>query len=314
MRRAWLAAVALLASAALPSHAHWAAWCAHAAPVTPAPAELAALRRSAQASRAQREPRAEALSDYLLAQAGGDEGEHARQRLQGRARISTDPLVTVLALHMPCLEPGCRNVDAAQWSRLEPANALAWLALGGSGNEAHVLHQVAERARYLRGYQTEVAGLLRSAASTGPALHSPWALASLHALAGPCRQGPGDTGRTERCDKVAELLWQDGGATERLAALLLVHRQALLPPVRRDVWAARLRELQAVTRWLSAAGIDRESPATRREVCAAFSPPLGAPSSTWGEWERAVLVLQANGMNWRGLRARGGVLPWPESP
>jgi hypothetical protein len=223
-------------------------------------------------------------------------------------------MVTVLALHMPCQQPGCRNVEAAQWSRLEPANALAWLALGGPGNESHVLDQLVERARYLRGYQAEVARLLPGEAPEGAGLRSPWALASLHALSGSCRRGRGDAGQAERCDKVAELLWRDGGAAERLAALVLVQPQTALPQARRDAWAARLQELQTVTRWLGEARIDRDEPVARSQVCAALSAPAGAASSTLGEWERAVLVLQANGMSLQMLRSRPGARLRPESP
>jgi hypothetical protein len=72
------------------------------------------------------DPRSLAVAEALSNEALSNEAS-ARSRLQDLARSSPDPMLTALALAHPC-EPGvCRNIEASQWSRLEPENLFAWL-------------------------------------------------------------------------------------------------------------------------------------------------------------------------------------------
>lgn len=296
------------------SQAQTAAYCARQAGESPAlfgaaPEVVTQLQR-------RRDPRALALADHLLAQSAEADRHAARERLQERARASTDPMLTVLALHTPCLQPGCRNIEGSQWSRLEPANLLAWLALptrsGGDGR--YLLEQIATQARYSRSYRQEAAALLNGLASApvGFELAQPWALANLGTLAGVCHRRTTEVDVAQHCETVARLLWADGEATERLAALILAQHALALLPARREAWEPRLRELEAVTRWL---GHDRtpSQPATRAAFCAAVAPVRAGERSSMGEWERAAIVLSVAGLSMRDLapRSRGDAMRPP---
>lgn len=254
-----------------------------------------------------RDLRSLALADYLLAAAGTADGHAARARLQDRARSSTDPMLTVLALHMPCVRPGCRNIEASQWSRLEPANLLAWLALPAraSADGRYLLDEIATHVRYARSYRQEADSLLSDLPPTGLELRQPWGLLNLRALAGNCRDLR-DAATAERCDRVAELLWADGGATERLIALILGQHAQVLLPQRRAIWEPRLRELEAVTRapgqpwsFLLAGAMPK-----REQVCEAIALPRSGERAALGDWERARIVLQASGLSLWELRPR----------
>ncbi|HEY0955754.1 MAG TPA: hypothetical protein VGE36_13395, partial [Roseateles sp.] len=238
-----------------------------------------------------------ALADYLLAQ-GGPDSAAARARLQDRARTSTDPMLTVLALHMPCVQPGCRNIETSQWSRLEPANLLAWLALpGGGANGRYLLDQIAEHVRYTRSYRQEAAALFDGL--PGLALRPPWAVAHLYGLTASCRRPLADAAAAPRCEAVAELLWADGGATERLIALVLVQGALPLLPQRGAVWEPRQREMEAVTRWLGEerSRLSTHPRPTRAEICEALAPPRPGERAALNEWERARILLQASGLS-----------------
>ncbi len=261
-----------------------------------APAAVALLQQ-------RRDLRSLALADYLLAASDVAEGEAARERLQDRARSSTDPMLTVLALHMPCVRPGCRNIEASQWSRLEPANLLAWLALPtrGAADGRYLLDEIASHVRHSRSYQEEAAALLQDLPPTGLAVRQPWGILNVRVLAHHCRS-LGDLVTAERCEAVGELLWADGGATERLIALILAqHAQALLPE-RRAVWGPRLRELEAAIS-------DRSLPmpalnATREQVCEAIALPRAGERAALSETDRARVLLRALGLSIWELRSR----------
>lgn len=296
--RGWCLGGALLWAAA-GSQAQLAGACSRHAAQQAQPTLTAVQAESVAQLQRRRDPRSLALADYWLATAGGAEGMAARARLQDRARISTDPMLTVLALHMPCMQPGCRNVEASQWSRLEPANLLAWLALQRGGSDgAYLLDQIAGHVRYARNYRQEAAALSSGVPASALELRSPWAVSHLTGLAGVCNPRQTDVTIAQRCDTVAELLWADGGATERLIALVLAQAGRSLLPQRRAVWEPRLHELEAVGRWL---GEDRNrapSPSrpSRAQTCEALALRAGEHGAL-GEWERARVLLQASGLS-----------------
>jgi len=300
LARCWPLA-ALLAVAA--SHAQLAERCARqaaqfATEPKPAPAAVAALQQ-------RRDERSLALADYLLAASGSAQGGVARLRLQDRARSSTDPMLTVLALHMPCVQPGCRNIEASQWSRLEPANLLAWLALPARGavDGRYLLDQIASQVRYARNYQQEAAALLSELSPSGLELRQPWGILNPRTLIGRCR-GSIDRPTAERCEAVATLLWADGGATERLMALLLVqHVQAVLSE-RQAAWGPRLHELEAV---LFKPVMERGAsvPAAKplpALACEVIAVPRAGELAAISERDRAQMVMQLAGVpfwDWR---------------
>ncbi len=265
--------------------------------VTPAaPAAVAPLK-------ARQDTRSLALADYLIAASGAAQADAARARLQDRARSSTDPMMTVLALHMPCVRTGCRNIEASQWSRLDPANLFAWLALparsGADGR--YLLDEISSHVRYARSYQQEAEVLLQDLPPTGLEVRQPWGLLNVRALASHCR-AVGDVTTAARCEAVAELLWADGGATERLIALILAQQAPALLPERRAVWGPRLRELELAIRHRSPpmpAG-----PATREQVCEAIALPRAGERAAMSESDRARVLLQATGLSIWELRSR----------
>ena len=285
VRRWWLLGLALAVTG---SQAQWSQTCARRA--AEAPPQVAAAAPQAVAGLQRRtDLRSQALADYLLAAAGTADADAARARLQDRARSSTDPMLTVLALHMPCVRPGCRNIEASQWSRLEPENLLAWLALPvrASADGRYLLDEIAEHVRHARSYREEVAELLRDLPPTGLELRQPWGLLNLRALGGSCR-GLTEAATAERCAAVADLLWADGGATERLVALLLARPALDLLPARRAVWEPRLHELQPVFR----AGTAGPTP-TRARICEAIALPRSGERAALGDAERIRLLTQA---------------------
>lgn len=294
----WPLAAALAATS---SSAHLAETCARftaqsqaqgLAREVPQPAAVVALQQRSDL-------RSQALADYLIAASGAAGGDAARDRLQDRARSSTDPMLTVLALHMPCVRAGCRNVEASQWSRLEPANLLAWLTLparsGADGR--YLLDEIATQVRYVRSYREEADALLAGLPPSGLALRQPWGLFDQRALASVFRS-PGDVATAQRSDAAAELLWADGGATERLTALVLGLQARLLLPHRQAVWAPRLRELEAVIRGF--AGQPQGLPISvarprLAQVCEALAQPRGGEGVAPGDWAHALTVLQFSG-------------------
>lgn len=267
----------------------------------PAPAAVALLQ-------ARRDERSLALADYLLAAAGTAQASAARARLQDRARSSTDPMLTVMALHMPCLQPGCRNIEASQWSRLEPENLLAWLTLPAKGvaDGRYLLDEIARHVRYSRNYQQEAAALLSELPPSGLELRQPWGVLNLRALAGSCR-GVTDTTTAERCEAVAELLWADGGATERLVALVLARPARDLLPQRRAVWGPRLQELQPVLR----AGVKARP--TRARLCEAIALTRSGESAALSDAERVRMLEETADLRfWElDLRSRAAAMRTP---
>lgn len=296
-----LAVLAAAASSSAQMAGPCARLAAQAAPRDTAPPAAVALLQQ------RTDLRSQALADYLLAAAQAVGAEAARERLQDRARASTDPLLTVLALHMPCVRSGCRNVEASQWSRLEPDNLLAWLALPARApaDGRYLLDEIAAHVRHIRSYRQETDALLSGLPPTGLALRQPWGLLNPGPLAGFCRE-PREVLTAERCDAVADMLWTEGGALERLLALQLGEPALALLPQRRAVWAPRWRELEAATRSGGQAGsfLAPGRVARREQVCEALAQPRSGAPLTSGDWEQGRAVLQASGLWPWDLRPR----------
>lgn len=272
--------------------------CAQRAASAPVPARAVAPPAAVALLQQRRDERSQAMADYLLAASGAAAGAEARERLQDRARSSTDPLLTVLALHMPCVRPGCRNIEASQWSRLEPANLLAWLALPARGEDgAYLLDEVAQQVRYVRSHRPEADAVLADLPPSGLALRQPWALLNLRALAAACR-APKAAQAAERCDRVAELLWAEGSAMARWIALVLGHQAQALLPQRRSVWGPRLDEVEALWRAAGPPPGQRlaEAGPSRAQVCDALEQPHTGEPATPQDWQAARGVLLAAGL------------------
>lgn len=279
-----------------------------------------ARQRFAQALRQRGDLRSLALADYVLADAS------ARARLQDRARRSTDPMVTALALQRPCSEAGCAPIEVSQWSRLEPANLQAWLTLmQGAPGKAHAqldyaLERAASEARYSRNYQREMQALLMTlplAPSPGLAsqaelellngLYSAWALPAYRPLMDVCRAGVREPPSVARCTAVADLMWAQDTLIERVLSLALA--RAVLPsqPGLRPVWEGRARTYEAVSEWSQSGMLAQLLPD------AALASPCGllpAMRTTLvdlaerGEWGRAADGLRDAGLDEAELSAR----------
>lgn len=272
------------------AQAQWVGVCAQLeasrrAPLSPAAAAAVAGLQQ------QREARAQALADYLLAASSAPESADARARLQDRARASTDAMLTVLALHMPCIQPGCRSIEAAQWSRLEPANLLAWLALPVRASDAdYLLAQIDTQVRYVRDYRAEVAAMMDPWGYRGSdgVMGESGLLLNLRALAASCPQELPDATRAQRCEKVADLLWMQGGELERLTALSLVPGVLLWLPERQALWRPRQQTLDDLIRRLRQLPAQ---PSPREAVCRRGS------QAGVDEWQRAWLMLRPSGLS-----------------
>ncbi|MFN3304153.1 MAG: hypothetical protein ACK44A_10575, partial [Roseateles sp.] len=207
------------------------------------------------------DPRSVAVAESL----GGPDGDEAqsRARLQALARTSADPMVTALALQHPCELGRCSNVDRAQWSRLEPANLQAWLALLGDAaarrtQEAYALDRMASEARYSRSYRREYQELLLSLPQTDmPGLAQEaelqllissaavWPMGSLRPLTDACAARPVAPVVQQRCVAVAELLWPADDLMARSLAMGLARRLVAARPELRPRGEPRARELEA---------------------------------------------------------------------
>ncbi len=208
------------------------------------------------------DPLSLALADYLSGDA------EAKARLQLRARSSVDPLVTVLALRRPCAIGACVNVEASQWSRLEPENLQAWLALaeapGGSSRsqQGYILERAASAARYSRSYQQEFQALLlglpqtekpglaaQAEAELFSSMVASWIVRTARPLLDSCRFGMAESGVAQRCETAANLLWQQDNVIDRGTAVALARPLLPVRPDLRPLWEGRAREYEAVGQW-----------------------------------------------------------------
>jgi hypothetical protein len=277
----------------------------------------------------------------VAARLGGADGDEAaaRARLQALARTSGDPMVTALALHWPCKSSACRNIDAAQWSRLEPANLQAWLALLGDAGArrtqgGYVLERIASEARYSRSYAREFAMVLFSLPQTEvPGLASQaelqlidvvtgaWPSASWAPLTQMCRTGLGDVALLQRCGAVAELMWQADDLLEHSLAMALVREMVAMSPALRARWEPRARVLEAVQQWSSSVWERRNSDTVAAkqlcELATEYRRHLQGQTAQ-GEWNRWHAEMKAEGVDeaalsvaWRRHAGRGLLDPVP---
>lgn len=217
------------------------------------------------------DPRSRAVAELL----GGSDGDRAkaRARLQALARTTSDPMVTALALRYRCDEGACSNVEASQWSRLEPANLQSWLVqlrdpkVGSATRQDqtdYALERMASEARYSNTYWRELHELLLELPQVdprGPAAAAEFQLITRSVGAGwtwpgwgpfapACASASSAEGTTlQRCARVADLIWQGDTMVERSMALSLVRRMLAAQPALRARWEARAREHEAVNQW-----------------------------------------------------------------
>lgn len=281
------------------------------------------------------DPRSLAVADFL----GGldEDAAAARARLQALARTTGDPMVTALALQRPCEGGGCRNVEASQWSRLEPANLQAWLILledvkGGarSSQASYVVERMAAEGHYSRTYerefkalllslpQTETPGLMNEAemqfiAGTAAA----WQIAGYKPLAEACQAGA--AGSLLRCETVLDRLWEGDSQLDRAMALGMV-RRLVLPahPELRARWEPRAREYEAFAAWNNPA---LQKLAQRGESPCSTQPEMRrwiSGAAELGEWGQGRAEMRAAGADeaalsaqWRRDRGRGTLDPDP---
>lgn len=286
------------------------------------------------------DPRSQALADHL-----STDGE-AAARLQRRARSSSDPMVTIFALLKPCAGGACINVEASQWSRLEPANLQAWLALLNGPSSArrnqqgYVLERAASEARYSNSYQQEFATLLLSLPQTEmPGLQAQaeadlingmvaaWPVSSFQPLLETCRNSQVESGVTARCAAVAGMLWPQSDVMHRTMALALVRATLPARPELRASWDARAREYEAVSQWTQGALqrimqrllADGDALVSR---CGALPEQrrMQREAAVHNDWERARLEMNEAGANeaelatqWREAQGRTALDP-PRRP
>jgi|GEM_PF-4499283 len=276
-----------------------------------------------------------ALADYLQANpdSPAEVVSPAAARLQARARGSNDPMVTALALQRPCPWDYCDNVDPAQWSRLEPANMMGWVALQRSSRNpqadlGYVMDRMATEARYARTYAQEARQMLLSLPQSAAAglegemelkllvgATSLWRTSGADAVERACGDRRQQAGIAERCDSIAEGFWQQGDRKERELALKL----ASAAPPRREAWAARQRQADAVREWEK--GIPerlglgvKDADRTRAAMPCNWQLPLRHLLQSFpglNDWERSSAELQASGADegalatsWRRERER----------
>jgi len=288
-------------------------------------------QRWAQALVQRRDPRSLALADYLLgsAEQPADTAAQASARLQALARTSSDPMVTALALMRPCASRGCVNVEASQWSRLEPANVQGWLALlQGPMNKpqnqaSYVMDRVAMEGRYSRSYQQEMLAMLWSLPQTEtPGLQREaeiaafegisalWLVQSMRPLVEACRAAGAGHDTLSRCEAVAQVLWSDGTEFDRRMALALMRFVVAAEPGRRPLWEPRARELEAVAQWQQDAGLrtlnrffpDGEHPLPHCEGHA-ISRQIQREAAARNDWERSRAEMRGAGVDEAALAA-----------
>ncbi|WP_124449223.1 hypothetical protein [Paucibacter sp. KBW04] len=298
------------------------------------------VQRWIHALRQRGEPRALALAEFL-----GASGVGSKARLQAMALSSTDPMLTALALQRLCDPGACRNVEASQWSRLEPENVYAWLQMLSEPGQkqtqgAYLLERMATQARYARGYQQEVGQLLVSVLQAGaPGLAhqaeteslmgvlAAWPIPSFSTLMRLCRESPGQPGQAMRCEAVAAAVWSQGHILDRLIALALARVVAPKSTPQRPLWERRALEFEAVQSY--------EDERRRRELEAMSMPADAESNYCWGQplmrtliqdyairhdWDEARAHLHAEGADlnawakrWRDSNGRGVLDPMPQN-
>lgn len=298
------------------------------------------------------EPRALALAEFIAASQTEDLtlNRASRARLQAMALVSSDPMLTALALQKPCDAGQCRNVEGTQWSRLEPENLNAWLQLFDDpqlrpSQGDYLMERMASQAKFSRSYaretgemlsqliQTETPGWMHEAETMLLSqLAGTWLPPALGPLLQRCRElhpsvvvaRPADA---RACEAIADALWAEGDLLERRMALALAG--AVLSPAQaqRARWEDRAREAEAV-QVLDDERIDRalndlmalnEGPAA---LCQRVLPSLRATALDAARrmnWQLALAQLQQAGQDraalsrrWRDKNGRSMLEPVPQ--
>ncbi|PTT80631.1 hypothetical protein DBR42_19230 [Pelomonas sp. HMWF004] len=282
-------------------------------------------RRWVQALMRRGDPRSAAVAAFL----GGDDEDRAvaQARLQALARTASDPMVTALALQRPCAVGGCTNIEASQWSRLEPANLQAWLTLmrspGGGVNPSlngYALERMASEARYSRTYEREFKAVLLSLPqSDAPGLSNlaemqlilgtaaAWAMPGLAPLSQSCRAGLADPATRYHCEVLADRLWEQDTLLDRAFAIGIARRVIALHPDRRARWEARAQRYEAAISWRNAAveGLDL-NPSPEESPCGGQVEMRQAlrGMTAQGEWDHLRAEMRSAGADDATLSAR----------
>jgi len=262
--------------------------------------KTAARRRWVQALNQRGDERSLAVADYLDGGSDGDAAPAARARLQARARTSSDPMVTALAMQRPCASGACVNVEASQWSRLEPANLQAWLALTSGPasrvqqtHAAYVLDRLAQEAQYSRSYQREFHAVLSGLPQTQtPGLQNEaevqlisamvfgWPMPSMRPVTDLCRHGLADTGTLPRCETMARLLVRQDDTLHRAIGLVIARNLVAAQPAMRVRWEPQAQAYEAVREWARDVA---------ERAASAPEPEASAPACDWQSEMRKVL-------------------------
>lgn len=270
--------------------------------------------------RAQRDLRAQAFADYLDEAFGPPASPAAgtRAHLHDLARISTDPLVTVMALRRPCPGAPCRGIERTQWSRLEPQNSLAWLAAwdpGASevGFRDYVLERIRTQSSRASGHLSVMTAMLLALPHEPPdglgyaaetELLDEWGQQvlglgdSIEPAAALCLGSPPSPGIAGICLQVADQIWQHGSPLERrLATSIGLERAA--GDGREALWRLRRLEVEAVERVLRSRQAEFEQQLARvaRHPCLVQSlHALEVRRRLWSDpWTRARREVRASG-------------------
>jgi hypothetical protein len=269
----------------------------------------------------------------------------ARSRLQNLARSSPDPMLTALALARPC-EPGvCRNIEATQWSRLEPENLFAWLvqaktSAGSDPQADYLLERMASVGRYARSYQQEMGQILLSVtlpdgpglmqqteAGMLPGVLAAQALPRFSPLTRQCRDGALQPIVAARCEAVAQALWSEGTLLERDVALAVARAVVPKSSTQRAGWERKARESEAVQQHEDGR-LARMMGEVTDDIQVATSCEAGVVMQRWmrdfagrSDWARARAELTAQGADldalsrqWREKRGRSMLDPVPPQP
>lgn len=277
------------------------------------------------------DPRSRAVAELL----SGD--REARARLQALARTSSDPMVTALALQRPCADDSCLNIEASQWSRLEPANLQAWLMLSQDGRgvapqtqAGYALDRMAAQGRYSRTYEREFKALLLSLPQTETAglaseaelqlvvgTAAAWANAGFKPLTDACQSGA--PGSLRHCEMVLETLWEGDNMLDRAIALGLTRRLLLpLHPEQRTRWEPRAREYEALSQWYRNVAAQGLFPGASACDAQGELRNFLRSAAQLGEWEHGQAAMRAAGADdavlsaqWRRENGRSVLDPTP---
>lgn len=206
------------------------------------------------------------------------EGLAHRDALAKLAQGSVDPVVYGWAVQacnvrVPDAAGFCQLISAAQWARLDPTNAVPWVAAAESAQSQHdgaaledAIFRIASAERYDPGEYRITAALLDHVPSGEDNLYAGFSLAArsigvsaaqaaveVQSLGAFCRSGDvADATRRDACVRIAEMLVKGSTTRNGLYAARLIGR--------RVGWSDdRFKELERETRALEAAATDNRT-------------------------------------------------------